>query len=165
MSVPRREKISAVDTAWLRMDRPSNLMMICGVLLFSDRIRFDRLTRIIGERFLKFDRFRQRPVERLGIAYWESVPHFRIADHVERIALPGAAGTEELEALVSRLAATPLDPARPLWQYHLVENFAAGSAVIARIHHCYADGIALVRVFMSMTDAAPNGPPAMPFEP
>jgi hypothetical protein len=34
-----------------------------------------------------------------------------------------------------------------------------------RIHHCYADGIALVRVMMSMTDAAPNGPPAMPFEP
>ncbi len=76
MSVPRREKISAVDTAWLRMDRPGNLMMICGVLLFSDRIRFDRLTRIIGERFLKFDRFRQRPVERLGAAYWESVRAF-----------------------------------------------------------------------------------------
>ena len=154
-----------MDTAWLRMDRPSNLMMICGVLIFSDRIRFARLTRIIGERFLKFDRFRQRPVERLGVAYWESVPHFDIADHVERTALPGAAGTDELQALVSRLAATPLDPARPLWKYHLVENFAGGSAVIARIHHCYADGIALVRVLMSMTDAAPNGPPAMPFEP
>jgi WS/DGAT/MGAT family acyltransferase len=165
MTVPRREKISAVDTAWLRMDRPSNLMMICGVLLFADRIRFDRLTRIIDERFLKFDRFRQRPVDRLGVAYWESVPDFDIADHVERIALPGAAGTDELQALVSRLAATPLDPTRPLWQYHLVENFAGGSALIARMHHCYADGIALVRVFMSMTDAAPKGPPAMPFEP
>ena len=165
MSVPRREKISAVDTAWLRMDRPSNLMMICGVLLFADRIRFDRLTRIIGERFLKFDRFRQRPVERLGAAYWESVPHFHVEDHVVRFALPEPAGTGELQALVSRLAATPLDPTRPLWQYHLVENFAGGSAVIARIHHCYADGIALVRVFMSMTDAGPKGPPAMPFEP
>jgi len=140
-------------------------MMICGVLLFPDRVRFDRLTRIIRERFLKFHRFRQRPVERLGITYWESARNFAISDHVERIALPGAAGTAELEALVSRLAATPLDPARPLWQYHLVENFARGSALIARIHHCYADGIALVRVLMSMTDAAPDGPPAMPFEP
>jgi len=165
MSVRRREKISAVDTAWLRMDRPSNLMMICGVLLFSGRIRFDRLTRIITGRFLKFDRFRQRPVERLGAAYWESVPHFHITDHVVRTALPAPAGTDELQALVSRLAATPLDPTRPLWQYHLVENFDGGSAVIARIHHCYADGIALVRVFMSMTDAGPKGPPAMPFEP
>ena len=165
MTVPRREKISAVDTAWLRMDRPSNLMMICGVLLFADAIRFDRLTRIVDERFLKFHRFRQRPVERLGVAYWESVPHFDIADHVERIALSGRAGTDELQALVSRLAATPLDPKRPLWQFHLVENLNGGSALIARIHHCYADGIALVRVLMSMTDAAPKGPPAMPFEP
>ncbi len=165
MTVPRREKISAVDTAWLRMDRPSNLMMICGVLLFADAIRFDRLTRIIDERFLKFHRFRQRPVERLGVAYWEAVPRFDIADHVQRLALPGRAGTDELQALVSRLAATPLDPKRPLWQFHLVENLEGGSALIARIHHCYADGIALVRVLMSMTDAAPRGPPAMPFEP
>jgi WS/DGAT/MGAT family acyltransferase len=37
--------------------------------------------------------------------------------------------------------------------------------VIVRIHHCYADGIALVRVLMSMTDATPQGPAAMPFEP
>jgi len=165
MSTPRREKISAVDTAWLRMDRPGNLMMICAVLLFSDRVRFDRLMRILGERFLEFDRFRQRPVERLGVAQWESVPRFSLTDHVERIALPGEAGTDELQALVSELAATPLDRARPLWQFHLVEHFAGGSALIARIHHCYADGIALVRVLMSMTDSAPNGPPAMPFHP
>jgi diacylglycerol O-acyltransferase len=164
MTVPRREKISAVDTAWLRMDRPSNLMMICGVLLFAGPIRFERLVRIIDERFLKFHRFRQRPVERLGIAYWENVPHFDIAEHVERVALPSPAGTIELQALVSRLAATPLDPKRPLWQFHLVENLTGGSALIARIHHCYADGIALVRVMMSMTDAGPKGPPAMPFE-
>jgi len=52
-----------------------------------------------------------------------------------------------------------------MWQFHLVDNYAEGSAIVARIHHCYADGIALVRVMLSMTDAAPNGPPAMPFEP
>lgn len=34
-----------------------------------------------------------------------------------------------------------------------------------RIHHCYADGIALVRVMLSMTDASAHGPPAMPFAP
>jgi len=165
MTSPRREKISAVDTAWLRMDRPSNLMMICGVLIFTDRVRLERLARVIGERFLKFERFRQRPVERLGAAYWETVSDFDIEDHVERVALPGRAGKKELQALVSRLASMPLDPTRPLWQFHLVDNFDGGSALILRIHHCYADGIALVRVMMSMTDAAPEGPPAMPFEP
>ncbi|HVN35723.1 MAG TPA: wax ester/triacylglycerol synthase family O-acyltransferase [Casimicrobiaceae bacterium] len=165
MNVPRREKISAVDTAWLRMDRPGNLMMICGVLIFSERVRFARLVEVIEKRFLNFRRFRQRPVELPGFAVWEDDPHFAIEHHVERIALPGRGGTKELAALVSRLAGTQLDPSRPLWQYHLVENFSGGSALIARFHHCYADGIALVRVFMSMTDAGPKGPAAMPFQP
>src|SRR4030095_887023 len=52
-----------------------------------------------------------------------------------------------------------------MWQFHLVDHYEGGSALIARIHHCYADGIALVRVMLSMTDAAANGPPAMPFAP
>jgi WS/DGAT/MGAT family acyltransferase len=60
---------------------------------------------------------------------------------------------------VSDLASTPLDPARPLWQFHLVDRYAGGSAWVARIHHCYADGIALVKVLLAMTDegAAPPG--------
>ena len=160
---PKREKISAVDTAWLRMDRPANLMMISGVLVFGRRVRYERVKRIIRERFLRFPRFRQRPVQLPGVAHWENAPEFSIDDHVLPASLPGRAGKKELQTLVSRLASQPLDPARPLWQFHLVENFAGGSALIARIHHCYADGIALVRVMMSMTDATPNGPPAMPF--
>ncbi len=113
-----------------------------------------------------FKRFRQRAVEtaRRG-AYWETDTHFDIERHVVHTALPGRAGRHELQELVSRLATTPLDPARPMWQFHLVDNYDGGSAVIVRIHHCYADGIALVRVMLSMTDAGPNGPPAMPFAP
>ncbi len=161
----RREKISAVDTAWLRMDRPQNLMMICGVLLFRQRLSLPRLRRLIVERFLVFRRFRQLPVEMPGVAMWQNDPHFDIERHVVHTALPGKAGRAELQTLVSRLATTPLDPARPLWQFHLVDRYDGGSAVIMRIHHCYADGIALVRVMLSMTDAAPDGPPAMPFAP
>jgi WS/DGAT/MGAT family acyltransferase len=155
--------MSAVDTAWLRMDRPGNLMMITGVLVFGRRVRPERVRRVIRERFLRFPRFLQRPVQLPGASHWEHAADFSIDDHILAVSLPGRAGTKELQALVSRLASRPLDPARPLWQFHLVDNFAGGSALIVRIHHCYADGIALVRVMMSMTDAAPGGPPAMPF--
>ena len=55
------------------------------------------------------------------------------------------------------LAATPLDPAHPLWQLHLIEHHEGGCALIARIHHCIGDGIALISVMNSITDggAAP----------
>jgi WS/DGAT/MGAT family acyltransferase len=99
------------------------------------------------------------------MAFWETDRHFDIERHVVHTALPGKAGRKELQDLASRLSTTPLDPARPMWQFHLVDNYAGGSAIVVRIHHSYADGIALVRVMLSMTDAAPNGPPAMPFEP
>ena len=160
----RRDKISAVDTAWLRMDRPHNLMMICGVLVFDGRVRIRRLREVLAQRFLVFRRFRQRAVERPGFSVWEIDPKFDIDHHLMAMRLPGKAGKRELQALVSRLIATPLDPSRPMWQFHLIENYAGGSALIARIHHCYADGMALVRVMLSMTDAAVDGPPAMPFD-
>jgi diacylglycerol O-acyltransferase / wax synthase len=162
-ATPKREKISAVDTAWLRMDRPHNLMMICGVLLFRQQLSLARLRRVIEERFLVFHRFRQRAVQVPGMAFWQSDPHFDLERHVVETALPGRAGRAELQKLVSRLATTPLDPARPMWQFHLVDNYEGGSALVVRIHHSYADGIALVRVMLSMTDASPSGPPAMPF--
>ena len=68
----RRDKISAVDTAWLRMDRPHNLMMICGVLMFEGRVEFARLRQVIDERLLVFRRFRQRAVELPGFCVWET---------------------------------------------------------------------------------------------
>ena len=54
MAHKKRERMSSVDTAWLRMDRPSNLMMICGVLIFHERIALGRLKATIADRFLRF---------------------------------------------------------------------------------------------------------------
>jgi WS/DGAT/MGAT family acyltransferase len=42
-----------------------------------------------------------------------------------------------------------------MWQMHLVERYNGGSAWITRVHHCYADGIAMVRVLLSMTEQDP----------
>ena len=50
--MPRRERMSAVDTAWLRMDRPTNLMMIVGVMVFDHRVDFDRLRDTIEARLV-----------------------------------------------------------------------------------------------------------------
>jgi len=157
--------MSAVDTAWLRMDRPHNLMMICGVMLFRKKVGLARLRKVITQRFMVFKRFGQRAVETTAGAYWETDPDFDMNKQVVRETLPGRADRHELEAFISRLACTPLDPSRPMWQFHLIDNYEGGSALVMRMHHCYADGIALVRVMLSMTDATADGPPAMPFEP
>src|SRR3982751_7131305 len=119
----RRERLSAVDTAWLRMDRATNLMMICGVLVFGERVSPAQLRKVVARRFLAFTRFRERPVDGGTGQYWEPVEKFRLDDHVIVTSLPGAAGEDELRNLVSDLMATPLDPARPRWQFHLVTRY------------------------------------------
>ena len=158
--------MSAVDAAWLRMDRQHNLMMIIGVWILDEPLDYPRFREVIAERFMQFSRFRYRPVEELTGAYWEPDHDFDLDAHVLRVALPSPAGKVELEALVSDLAGRRLDPRRPLWQFQLVEDYASGAAVIMRIHHCYADGIALARVFEALTDggAGPTQRPSAPDE-
>jgi len=142
------------------MEQPTNLMMINGVLFLDEKLDHAKLLETIEQRFLSFRRFRQKAVDGPGGALWVLDEDFDINDHVCRIALPGAAGQQELETLVSQLASTALDPARPLWQFHVVENYVGGPALIIRIHHCIADGIALVQVFMSLTDPSRAGRPS-----
>lgn len=153
-SGPKRESMSKVDTAWLRMERPTNLMMITGVLMFAESVPLAKLRKIIEQRFLAYPRFTQKAVDTATGASWVRDDDFDIDYHVRLTALPGKGGKKELERLVSQLASTPLDHSKPLWQFHLVERYDGGSALISRIHHCYADGIALVQVLLSLTDVS-----------
>lgn len=150
----RRQPMSSIDTAWLRMDRATNPMMIVAVMTFATPLTFERFREVIASRFLRHARFRDRPLLDGDTAYWERDPHFDLSFHVRRTALPRPAGKQELHDLVSDLASTSLDPARPAWQYHLVDEYNGGCAAVFRIHHCYGDGIALLKVLLSITDDA-----------
>ncbi len=155
-----REPISKVDTAWLRMEQPTNLMMITGVILLGEPLDLDRFRDTLEKRFLSYRRFRQKAVDRPNGAYWIEDEDFDMDMHVRRAALPGDAGREELEEMVSELASTPLNGAKPLWQFHLIENYQGGQVLVSRIHHCIADGIALIQVLLSLTDPSPEPRPS-----
>lgn len=156
------ERMSKVDTAWLRMDTASNLMMIVGVWVLKPGIQYATVCARVEERLLQYNRFRQRVVEDAAGASWVDDKRFDMAHHVVLEKLPTSRGMDEQAALQDRVAALamqPLDPRRPLWQFHLVENYDGGSALIARIHHCIADGIALISVMMTMVDGG-SAPPS-----
>jgi WS/DGAT/MGAT family acyltransferase len=151
-----RERMSGVDTAWLRMETPTNLMMIVGVMMFAEKLDLATVRRVIAARFLGYPRFRSRAAQDAVGAWWETDDAVDIDWHVRKAPGRGRLGKATLETLVSELASTPLDPSRPLWQFHLVD-YGTGSALVTRIHHCYADGIALIQVMLSMTDATAAG--------
>ncbi|HJZ46618.1 MAG TPA: wax ester/triacylglycerol synthase family O-acyltransferase [Roseiflexaceae bacterium] len=158
MSGKRPERLSNVDTAWLRMEDPTNLMMVTGVLVFDQPLSFERLRATIEQRLLSFDRFRQRVITTAGVARWHDDPHFTLRAHLHRIALPAPRDQAALQDLVSTLMSTPLDLTKSPWQFHLIEEYGAGCVLLARLHHCMADGIALVRVLLSLTDESAEPP-------
>jgi len=160
------ERMTKVDTAWLRMDSTSNLMMINGVWTLTPGIGWEALCERVQQRLLQYPRFRQRVVEDAAGATWVEDRQFDIAAHVLREKLPRRQGQSMQRALqdrVGELAMQPLDPRRPLWQMHLIEDFTGddgqqGSALVVRIHHCIADGIALISVTMSLVDGGAEPP-------
>ena len=168
------ERMSKVDTAWLRMDCDANLMMIIGVWQLAPGIKHAAVCERLEGTLLKYNRFKQRVMENAAGATWVNDRKFDIANHVVVETLPKSSGAlpghdhqqgqqAALQDRVAALATQKLDPKRPLWQMHLIEDYVGpdgvkGSALIVRIHHCIADGIALISVTMSLVDGG-TAPP------
>jgi WS/DGAT/MGAT family acyltransferase len=150
--------LSAIDHAWLRMDEPTNLMIINGVLVLGAPVARERIRRILEQRLLPIPRFRQRIVMQGGDPFWEEVPAVDLDAHLVEVTLPGTGGDAELRELVSEQMGEPLDLAKPLWGFRLVQNYRGGSAIFARLHHCIGDGMALLLVLLSLTDIEARPP-------
>ena len=154
--------MSRVDTAWLRMDNDVNLMMIVGVWLLhaGDRLRAALPARR-GEAAAATSAFASassatRPA-RTGATTPTSTSTITSCAR-SSCAQAGQSERAALQERVGALASEPLDPARPLWQFHLIEGYEGGSALIARVHHCIGDGIALISVMMTITDGGSDPP-------
>jgi diacylglycerol O-acyltransferase len=152
----KTEPLSSVDHTWLRMDEPTNLMMITGVLVLGEPVDFERLRAVMAKRLAVLPRFRQKVVVDGGRPCWEPDEAFQIDDHLIRVALPDPGGDAELRSFINGLISSALDPRRPLWTFHAIDNYRGGSVIFGRIHHAIGDGIALMLVLLSLTDLTPE---------
>lgn len=161
-----RVPLSGIDTAFLNLEMPNNLMVINGVMILAEPITLKDLQAVIEARLLKIRRFRQRLRPSLGLLstpVWQDDLNFRIENHLHRTRLPASKSDRAaLQDLVSELVAVPFDRSRPLWAFYLVEGYGQGCALICRIHHSIGDGVSLIQVLLSITDVGPDCVPAPP---
>lgn len=151
------------DAAWLGMDAPDNLMMVTAVLRLNREVARAELLEVLQQRLVaRYPTFSMcaRPARwPLRRAHWQDDPAFALSGHVVDAGL--VEGDAGLAALVSELLGRPLPMARPPWQFHLVSLVGEGgrrtSVLVARLHHCLADGVALAGVLHSLTDGEPAG--------
>jgi diacylglycerol O-acyltransferase len=144
--------LTPVDHAWLRMDRLTNLMMINGVLAMEGTPDRARLREVIERRILALPRFRQKIVLRRGKPFWEDDPDLDLDAHLHWMRLPDPGEETQLRDLISGLVCEPLYPQRPLWSFHVIENYYGHTVLYARIHHCIGDGVGLMFVLLSLAD-------------
>ena len=131
------------------------LMIINSVLWFEEPLDWERARSVLVERIVgPFPRFSQLVHEGgvLGGPSWDDDPAFDVDNHLHRYALPAPGDQAVLQEVVGDLIVRPLDRSRPLWEMVLLEGYGGGDALLVRMHHCIADGIALARVMMSLTD-------------
>ncbi|MBW2592712.1 MAG: wax ester/triacylglycerol synthase family O-acyltransferase [Deltaproteobacteria bacterium] len=143
------------------MDDPVNLMVITGFWEFEETLDYNRLFATLEARLAPFPRFKKkvmRPKSGLGLPKWVTDKHYDLRSHLHRIALPEPGDKNELQDMISQLMTTGLDYNKPLWDIHLIENYQKGCVLFFRLHHCIADGIALMHVLHSMADTDPDAP-------
>jgi WS/DGAT/MGAT family acyltransferase len=154
--------MGAADALWLNMDRPTNLMVIVSVVLLESTPDWDRVLDVVRTRIIeRYPVFSQRSAPRrhpLSHHQWEDDPGFDLERHVHRVRLDAPGGDAELQAYIEQHLPRPFDRGRAMWEVHLVDGYGAGAALVFRTHHALADGMALTRVLLGLTEDADGRP-------
>lgn len=165
-------RMSPADAVWYRGENARNPMMVSSVLWFDRPLDVAALRERVVERQLeRHPVFRQRIVPSrnpLLMPRWVDDPDFDLDRHLEVVDLPAPGDHATLQAMCSQQRSRPLDRARPLWQAHVFQGYrGSGSALHVRVHHSVGDGLALMRLLLSLADESDDGtvpladPPAM----
>ncbi|WP_197499764.1 wax ester/triacylglycerol synthase family O-acyltransferase [Mycobacterium sp. E2989] len=84
---------------------------------------------------------------------WQEDCEVDLDYHLRRVQVPAPGGRRELDEVIGRIASTPLDRDRPLWEFHFAEGLAGGRfALVGKVHHALADGVASVNLLARAMD-------------
>ncbi|MFC9994191.1 wax ester/triacylglycerol synthase domain-containing protein [Nocardia sp. NPDC127526] len=134
---------------------------IVSVLVLDRSPDWNRLVRMIDRGTRAVPRFRHRlTAVPFGLAPPRWVPdrEFDVRWHLRRIALPPPGEFAAVLEFARVEAMTAFDPARPLWQFTLLEGLAQGrTALVFKVHHSLTDGIGGIRIAGEMLDLVRAG--------
>jgi WS/DGAT/MGAT family acyltransferase len=164
-------KLSGLDAGFLYLETPATPMHVGSLTVYDPPADLDgsfaaRVRTHLGKRLhlapLLHQQLAEVPLE-LGHPVWVEAGEVDLDWHVRSARVPRPGGMRQLEALVATLHAEPLDRARPLWQFTVIEGLKSGQvAMYAKVHHAALDGAAGVVLAQAMLDlsAVPREVPA-----
>ena len=157
------DRLSALDASFLYLEQPTTPMHVGGVAVLRrprSGFEFDRLVELVEHRLALVPRYRQKIKQvpgRVARPVWVDDADFDISYHVRRSALTRPGSEQQLNDLVARLVARPLDRSRPLWEMYVIEGLArARLAIITKTHFAMIDSIGALDVAQVLLDVTPT---------
>ena len=159
-------RLSGMDTAFLYLETPTTHMQVQAVMLLDPSTvpggySFEKIKAHLASRLPRLPEFRRRlahvPFD-LHRPVWFDDPDFDLDYHVRHIAVPAPGTPDKVADIVGDIAGRPLDRARPLWEFWVIEGVENGAvAVVARMHHATIDGVSGSSLLTNILDleAAP----------
>jgi diacylglycerol O-acyltransferase len=166
------KRLSGWDAVLLYTEAPNvhmHTIKAAVIELDADRRDFDvdAFRAVIGGRLSKLDPFGYQLIEvpfSLHHPMWRENCELDLDYHIRPWRLPSPGGRRELDEAIGQIASTPLDRSRPLWEMYFVEGLANNRiAVVAKIHHALADGVASANLMARGMDPQPG--PDKPYVP
>jgi WS/DGAT/MGAT family acyltransferase len=174
------DRLSSQDNSFLLWEKgnvrmhvaSTNICDIGPLRLESGGIDIDQVKRATEAILHLVPRYRQRlhQIPLFDHSVWVDDPHFDLDYHIRHTALPKPGTLQQLQNLVARVMAQPLDRRRPLWETWFVEGLQGGDqfAMITKIHHCMIDGssgVDLANIQFSTSPEPHELPKPRPFHP
>ena len=146
------KRLSGWDAVLLYSETPTVHMhtLKLAVIELDDlggrKFGIDEFRKVIHSRLYKLDPFRYELIDipfKFHHPMWRENCEVDLHYHVRPYRVDSPGGRRQLDDAVGRIASTPLDRSKPLWEMYFIEGLASGRiAVLGKIHHALADGVA-----------------------
>jgi WS/DGAT/MGAT family acyltransferase len=159
------KRLSGWDSVLLYSETPNvhmHTIKVAVVEIDPDRGDFaiDSFRQVIGARLNKLEPFTYQLVDipwKFHHPMWREHCEVDLDYHIRPMRLPEPGGRRELDDAIGRIASTPLERDRPLWEMYFIEGLVNNRvAVVGKIHHALADGVASANLMARGMDLLPT---------
>lgn len=152
------KRLNGMDAMLLYSETPNLHTHTLKIAIVDDPdFTFEVFRRTLLRRLHLLDPLRYKLVDipwRLHHPMWLQNCDIDLDYHLRRVRVPSPGGRRELDLVIGNIASTPLDRGRPLWEFHIAEGLADHRlAIIGKIHHALADGVASANLLTRLMDA------------
>lgn len=149
---------------WAVEKDPALRSDFCNLTVLDRRPADARLRATLERALEAIPRLRQRVIGaplRLVPPAFADDPTLDVETHVRVVGVPAPGDMRALLDVCGGFAEQPLDRARPLWEFTLLEGLEDGrAALLQKVHHTITDGVGGLRLSLALVDFERDPEPA-----